>query len=348
MQQGIRNRLKRLVISSGLEAASAIKSAGLMRQAGGIGAIFTLHHVRPYIPKAFEPNRHLEITTDYLDLAIRELKADGYEFLSADMLPERIAGAGRRPRFVCMTLDDGNRNNADYALPVFERHGVPFTIFVSQGLSERTHSMWWETLGALLGRVDALSFDFGMGEERFDLTGADARQTLYDRFAAFVHLSDEAMAVGKIDALARRHGLEPLDIVRSLIMDRDELERIAAHPLASLGAHSVSHRAIGRLGEAEARAEMTLSANYVAIVTGSKPASIAFPYGTHAAATAREARLTGETGFRVGFSTRPGVVQPGMATTLLPRLSLNGFYQRPRYAAALASGIPMRLMGQRT
>jgi peptidoglycan/xylan/chitin deacetylase (PgdA/CDA1 family) len=140
--------------------------------------------------------------------------------------------------------------------------------------------------------------------------------------------------------------LEPLDIVRSLIMDREELTRIAEHPLASLGAHTVSHRAVGRLTEAEAAAEMELSANYVAIVTGKRPAAIAFPYGTNVASSPREARLVGELGFTTGLSTRPGVIRPGMPTNLMPRLSLNGFYQKPRYASALASGIPMRLMGQ--
>ncbi len=350
MQQGIRSslrsRLKRAVISGGLETASILGSLGLMRGAGGIGAIFTLHHVRPYVPKPFEPNRHLEITPDFLDLAIRRLKSDGYTFLPLDELPGRIAQGPGKSRFAVFTLDDGNRNNLEHALPVFARHAVPFTVFVSQGLSERTHSMWWETLAALLGRLDRLTFDFGQGEESFDFRQPGNRQSVYDRFADYVHTIEEAHAVAAIDELARDHGLEPIEIVRNLIMDRDELKQLASHPLASLGAHTVSHRAIGRLTEAEAAAEMALSANYVAIVTGTRPRAIAFPYGTVAASSLREARLVGELGFIIGLSTRPGVITAGMSPTLMPRLSLNGFYQKPRYASALASGIPMRLMGR--
>lgn len=346
MQQAIKSRLKRAAIAGGLEAASAMQSLGLMRDAGGLGVIFTLHHVRPYTRKQFEPNRHLEITPEFLDRAILRLKSEGYVFLPLDAVPEHIASRGKQPRFAAFTLDDANRNNLDHALPVFARHQVPFTIFVCQGFSERTHTMWWETLGELLNRQDRLSFDFGSGSETFDLRKPGARQAVYDRFAVYVHSSDEARAVAEIDELAREHGLEPLDLVRSLVMDREELTEIGNHPLASLGAHTVSHRAVGRLSEAEAAAEMELSANYVAITTGTRPTAIAFPYGTNAATTAREARLAAELGFATGLSTRPGVIQAGMATNLLPRLSLNGFYQKPRYASALASGIPMRLMGQ--
>ena len=349
MQQGIRDRLKRAAISGGLETATILNSLGLMRDAAGLGAIFTLHHVRPPLPRRFTPNAHLEISPDFLDRALTRLKRGGYDFIALDALPKRIAEQKANPPFAAFTLDDGNRDNLDHALPVFARHNAPFTIFVAQGLSERTHSIWWETLAELLGRLDRLTFDFGAGAESFDLNKRGQRQAIFARFAAYVHGHDETEAVGRIDELARKNGLEPLDLVRTSIMDRTELKQLAAHPLASLGAHTVSHRALARLPEAQAAAEMALSADYVAGITGRRPAAIAYPYGTANAVSAREARLAAELGFAVGVTTRPGTITAASAATitLLPRFSLNGHYQKARYASALASGIPMRLMGRR-
>ena len=349
MEQGIKVRLKRTMISSGLEAAAILKGAGLMRDVAGLGTIFTLHHVRPALSRRFAPNAHLEISPDFLDQAITRLKQDGYEFITLGALPSRAkVAAGKRP-FVAFTLDDGNRDNLDYALPIFARHHVPFTVFVAQGLSERTHSIWWETLGELLGRLDRLTFDFGSGEEFLPLGKNSQKHAVFARFAAFVHNHEESEAVSRIDELARRHDLEPLDIVRTSIMDRNELQQLACHPLASLGAHTVSHRALARLPEAEAAAEMALSADYVADITRQRPTAIAYPYGTNEAVSPREGRLAAELGFSVGVTTRPGTITTANANSplLLPRLSLNGHYQKPRYASALASGIPMRLMGRR-
>jgi len=349
MEQGIKVRLKRTMISSGLEAAAILKGAGLMRDVAGLGTIFTLHHVRPALPRRFAPNAHLEVSPDFLDQAIARLKQDGYEFIALDALPSRAKEASGRPPFVAFTLDDGNRDNLDYALPIFARHNVPFTVFVAQGLSERTHSIWWETLAELLGRLDRVTFDFGSGDEFLPLGKDSQKHAAFARFAAFVHSDEESEAVGRIDELARRHGLEPLDIVRASIMDRNELRRLARHPLTSLGAHTVSHRALARLPEAEAAAEIALSADYVADITGKRPTTIAYPYGTNEAASPREGRLAAELGFSVGVTTRPGTITTtnNNAPLLLPRLSLNGHYQKPRYASALASGIPMRLMGRR-
>lgn len=349
MEQGIKARLKRRMISSGLEAATILKSAGLMRDMAGMGSIFTLHHVRPSLPRHFAPNAHLEITPDFLDCAITRLKRDGYEFISLEELPARVANPAGRPPFVAFTLDDGNRDNRDHALPVFARHNAPLTIFIAQGLSERTHSLWWETLAELLDRRDRLTFDFGSGEEFLPLGKDSQKQVAFSRFAAFVHGNDESEAVSRIDELARRHGLEPLDIVRASIMDRVELRELAGHPLISFGAHTVSHRALARLPEAEAAVEMALSADYVADISGARPTTFAYPYGTTEAVSLREGRLAREIGFSVGVTTRPGTINTANsnALTLLPRLSLNGHYQKARYASALASGIPMRLMGRR-
>ncbi|HEX8045961.1 polysaccharide deacetylase family protein [Rhizobium sp.] len=349
MEQAIRDRLKRAAISGGLETATILKSLGLMRDATGLGAIFTLHHVRPPQPRRFAPNAHLEISPEFLDRALTRLTRDGYDFIALDALPERIANKKSNRPFAAFTLDDGNRDNLDHALSIFARHNTPFTVFVAQGLSERTHSLWWETLDELLDRLDRLTFDFGTGLESYDLSKTSQRRAVFARFAAYVHGHDETEAVGQIDELARQNGIEPIDLVRAAIMDRAELKRLAAHPLASLGAHTVSHRALARLPETEAAAEMSLSADYVTEIIGHRPTAIAYPYGTTDAVSPREARLATELGFVVGVTTRPGTIAAANAATatLLPRLSLNGHYQKARYASALASGIPMRLMGRR-
>ncbi|MBX5236750.1 polysaccharide deacetylase family protein [Rhizobium sp. NLR22b] len=336
---------KRAAIGAGLEASFLIAAAGLMRQARGRGVIFTLHHVRPHAARAFAPNAHLEITPHFLDAALRRLTRDGYRFVPLNELPALLAEPeGGRP-FAAFTLDDGYANNMEHALPVFERHRAPFTVFVTKGFAEGSHSIWWETLAVLLRQAKDIRFDFGRGSERLALADPRQQWDAFDRFTRYIHSFDEARAVAAIDTLARENGIEPTDIVRDLVMGPAQLQQLARHPLAALGAHTISHRALARLPEAEARIEMEVSADYVEALTGIRPATIAYPYGTPEAASAREAALVRRLGFSVAVTTQPGLPAAGKPG-YLPRMSLNGFYQKQRYVSALASGIPLKIMGR--
>ncbi len=332
-------------MAGGLQLSAAIADARLMRRARGRGAIFTLHHVRPHVARAFEPNRHLEVTPEFLSVAIRQLASDGYEFVPLADVAERLAMPAARP-FAAFTLDDAYRNNAEHALPVFAAHGVPFTVFVAQGFAERTHSLWWETLALILGRAREISFDFGAGVETLSLRSVLEKLSGFERFVPFVTCGpDEAAAIARIDALARQHGIDPLALTAELTMAPDDLRALAAHPLASLGAHTVSHRAISRLPPQEARLEIQQSAGYLEDLTGKRPVAIAYPYGTSQAICARDQTAAAELGLTVGVTTRPGTLQAEDLNrlTALPRISLNGYFQRARYVSALASGIPFRL-----
>lgn len=338
---------KRLAIAGALEVAAVISRTGLVGKARGKGAIFTLHHVRPQGDRTFEANRHLEVTPEFLEQAILQLRDDGYDFIPLIEIPDRLRTQDGKP-FAAFTLDDGYRNNAEHALPIFERHGVPFTIFVTRGFSERTHSLWWETLGQLLGRRSKVRFDFGNGIEDIGLSTGTLKLRAFDRFANMVTSEEEELAVSRIDALALEHDVDPLKITAELVMDTDELRRIALHPLASLGAHTLSHRAVGRLTPDEAKAEMQQSADWVEASTGRRPGSFAYPYGFPGAVTDRDMAIARELGFAVAVTTQPGTLHGGSAERMtgLPRISLNGYFQRPRYVSALASGIPFALSGR--
>ena len=337
--------VKRAVITAGLEASAALDALGLSRGMRGRGAIFTLHHVRPRFVRPFHPNDILEVTPEFLDEALATLATRGYDFVRLEDVPERLASPSTRP-FACFTLDDGNRNNKTDAAPVFTRHGAPFTIFVTKGFIEGTHSLWWETLEALLNKAPAIDFDFGLGTEPVPTTTPAQKLSAFRRITDFMSTADEALAVELLDAEARRHGIDPLAITQDLTMRAGELRELAQNPLISYGAHTVSHRGLARLPEREAWREIAESIEAVATMTGEAANAFAYTYGDARSVSPRERQILRELGMRIGVTTRPGVLTQDMLAdmTALPRISLNGLYQKGRYVRALASGIPFRVM----
>ena len=147
-------RIRRAVLS-GLYHTRAYRL--LEPRARGVGAIFTLHHVRPSSPQGgFSPNRILEITPSFLIKTIKLCERIGYEFVSLDEASRRLVEGDDRAPFVSFTLDDGYADNYTHAFPVFREHGVPFTIYLCPGLLEEWTRHWWRDLEDLVATNDEI------------------------------------------------------------------------------------------------------------------------------------------------------------------------------------------------
>lgn len=342
-----RRFLKRTAILGGLEAVSLLAKTGAMAGARGLGSIFTLHHVRPASGKAFDPAAHLTITPEFLDASITELKAEGHVPVALQDLPEYLARGERPGPAMVFTLDDGYRDNDQYARPVFEKHGVPYTVFITGGFVDRTHSIWWETAEQLINQSDELRFDFGNGEITLPTGSLKQKYAAFDRLNGALACAEQASIVARLDAQARASGICPTDIVDREVMNEAELRVLAATPLAELGAHTISHLNLAHLPEDSMRDEISQSAERLAHITGKTPRTLAYPYGDRCAAESREYRCARDLGFELAVTTNPGVLRARCLEDLycLPRISLNGYYQKRRYVGALASGIPFAFSG---
>jgi peptidoglycan/xylan/chitin deacetylase (PgdA/CDA1 family) len=338
--------IKRVIITAGLEAIALSRISRLLPKAAGRAVIFTLHHVRPYIDRPFDPNSLLSITPDFLEAAIQEAMSQGYIPVALTDLPELLARKDDGKRYVAFTLDDGCRDNAEHAAPVFRKYDVPYTLFITKGLVERTHTMWWETAEALLREVDQFQFDFGEGKEVVTCASIKQKNAVFLRIARFIESIDEDTAVNRLNQTAITHYIDPVKIIENEVLNAAELKNLASDPLAHFGAHTVSHCCLTRIDAARLEREMIDCIEAIKSWTNKTPTSIAYPYGWKRACGAREANAALKAGLTIGVTTQPGILEKPTRDEwmLLPRVSLNGHYQKRRYVAALMSGIPFRLM----
>jgi peptidoglycan/xylan/chitin deacetylase (PgdA/CDA1 family) len=125
-----------------------------------------------------------------------------------------------------------------------------------------------------------------------------------------------------------------------LCMDWSELAQLAADPLVTIGAHTVNHPILLRLAKDAARSEMDLSRAVIEAALGVRPSHLSYPFGDRAASAAREFELATELGFKTAVTSRPGVLfrRHSQHLTALPRIAVDGNYQRMRYLRVLLSG----------
>jgi peptidoglycan/xylan/chitin deacetylase (PgdA/CDA1 family) len=85
---------------------------------------------------------------------------------------------------------------------------------------------------------------------------------------------------------------------------------------------------------------MDLSRSIIEAALGTRPEHLSYPIGDSTSAGPREFAIAAELGFKTAVTTRPGVLfrSHSRHLTALPRISLNGEYQRLRYVRVLLSG----------
>src|ERR1051326_5762561 len=100
--------LKKAILRTGFEALYFSGSHVWLRPfVCGVGAILTLHHVRPPRRDAFQPNRLRGVTRKSLEAVIVRLRRAAIDLATLDKMPGRLPAGERGRPFPCLTFDDG-------------------------------------------------------------------------------------------------------------------------------------------------------------------------------------------------------------------------------------------------
>lgn len=337
--------VKQRVIGAGFAFLKATRlHKGFAPLTRGQGAILTLHHVRPWTGDAFAPNRLLEVTPEFLDATLTRIASLGFDLVSLDEVSRRLETPRARP-FVALTFDDGYTDNEIHALPVLEKHGAPFTLFVTTGFADRTARLWWLELEAAIRALPRIEVD--LGGSRIDLPAA----TPAEKAAAFRTLywllrgGSEERLLDVIGRLSESVGIASATIAGRLCLDWDGVRRLARHPLCTIGAHTLTHPMLAKHDDATVRREIGESRREIERRIGLPVRHLSYPVGDPTSAGAREFAIAADLGFRSAVTTRPGMLFPEHRThlTALPRISLNGNWQSLDSLEVLLSGVPFAL-----
>ncbi|TPK38636.1 polysaccharide deacetylase family protein [Mesorhizobium sp. B2-5-3] len=309
---------------------------------GGIGAILMLHRVTAKPEKPDSVNRHLNIAPGFLDAMIAGLKADGYAFVSMDEAVERIAARGKGGQFAAITADDAYRDNMTEALPVLEKHGAPITIYVAPGLINGTADLWWDVVEDLVNAGDRLTLTTSEGKTTIDCTSPAKKLQAIARLHTYLTSEvreEDLRAV--LRELAHANGVDAGRPRVDTLMTWSEIRAIAAHPLVTIGAHTINHSNLKRLSEADARHEIVGVKSILRAELGEEPRHFAYPYGYASAVGCREVGFVRDAGYTSAVTTRHGVLRAEHAGFLhaLPRISVNGRYQNVAHIRTMLSGV---------
>ena len=314
----------------------------------GVGLIFMLHHVKPDAAEEFEPNRILKITPEFLSNVIEQVQEAGIDVVSLDELHWRLSEGDFDRPFCAFTFDDGYRDNAEHALPVFNKYKLPFAIYVPTDFADGNGDLWWLALEKVLRDTDQISVNMGGTNRKFKCSTAAEKDAAFYSIYWWLRGEKEIDARAWVRELCRGIGFDPSVLSEELVMNWDEIRALAKDPLVTIGAHTKGHYALAKLSSSEARMEVEDSIDRLERELGARPQHFSYPYGCERTAGPRDFALLKELGMKTAVTTRKGVLFAEHVDhmTALPRVSLNGDYQDNRYTAVFMSGAPFALMNR--
>jgi peptidoglycan/xylan/chitin deacetylase (PgdA/CDA1 family) len=344
------SHINKTIIWAGLETLYFSGAHHLARRfLSGVGTILTFHRVRPPLKDAFQPNRLLEIAPAFLDELVARIKDSGIDIVSMDEVHRRLTEGGASNRFVALTFDDGYRDNLEFAYPILKRHAVPFMLYVPAAFAEGRGELWWVWLERAVAARDSIDVAIAGETRHFDCaTPAAKDETFAAIYWALRGLGDEGELRRICRDLAIGAGLDADAVCRELCMGWDEIQKLAADPLVTIGNHTDTHPMLAKASEEAVRRELRIGSERIEARLGTRPRHVSYPVGDPGSAGRREFDIAAEFGFATGVTTRPGVLFPEhrQHLTALPRISVNGEFQRLRYLDVLLSGAPTALMNR--
>jgi peptidoglycan/xylan/chitin deacetylase (PgdA/CDA1 family) len=263
--------------------------------------------------------------------------------------------SGQAPRrSVCVTFDDGYRDNLHAAVPILAATGTPATVFVISGTVGVERTFWWDSLVDVFlspGRLpDALELRVNGTTRRWELGEAadysadearagagwivnreaprDPRQKTMLEIWSFLcglttveaeRLADEIAGWAGVPRASRREA-HPVDL--------EELRRLSANANVEIGGHTVTHPRLTLLSPDRRLAEMRDSRIALGEMTGCEITSFAYPFGDHCAETAL---LAGEAGYQAACNTWGRTALPDDDPMRIPRIIV-GDWDGDRFA----------------
>ncbi len=289
------------------------------RVLGSRGCLFTFHRAAP--SKVWEtlPNRDFYVDLDFLDTFLAYLRAQDWDVVTIGEALQRSA-SHENSRYVNFSIDDCYRDSFELVAPVFRRHGVPLTLFVTTGIPDGTLPLWSIGLEDTLFERDEVLLE----GQTIRLATSEARRTAYQRIASCWDGPDAGMHYAQFCAA---NGIDREAVHWKHAIAWDMLGHLAKDPLIEIGAHTVSHPRVSSLSPDAAVAELKGSRARLNERLGIDVQHFAFPYGRAGDCGPRDFALARQAGFLSAATTRKGLLRRGQDRFRLPRNTINGSHR---------------------
>jgi peptidoglycan/xylan/chitin deacetylase (PgdA/CDA1 family) len=274
----------------------------------GKGLVFMLHRVLPEKDRnQFTLNKDLAISPEKLEEFILFFKEKGYIFISLDTLENWLDNNLKlNKKFICLTFDDGYKDNLIHGLPILKKHQVPATIYITNCFPNGKAILWWYLFEEHVRYFNQLVINASIRRLEFYWKDQD------DAFRQFGKVSEAIKAIPAQElhlVLCQSFGLSDSEITeqsKEVALSWDEIKVLSNEPLITIGAHTMNHLSLRQQSESTVIEEMKVSKLEIEAHIGQQVNHFAYPYGSSFDVSKRDLAITTSLGFKTSVLNQAG------------------------------------------
>jgi peptidoglycan/xylan/chitin deacetylase (PgdA/CDA1 family) len=224
---------------------------------------------------------------------------------------------------------------------VLAKHGVPFTVYLPTAFPDGLGEMWWLALEAMIARESRINLVIDRKERRFNTRQTQEKHEAFEFLASWMRTLPPPDLSFAINDLCKRYSVDLAALSRGASMDWDDLSRLAADPLVTIGSSTVNYPVLSNLREPDAKREIAMGKAVAETALHRDIEHFAYPFGDRESWRRQHLEMVQENGFASAVSSISGVVEPKGYTNLhaLPRIAWDGRQRSLRMMRVVLSGI---------
>jgi len=266
---------------SKLKAAILNRSKWLTRKfLSGEGHVLMLHRVLPQKDREkYSFNKGLAISIEGLEKKIKRFQELDFDFISMNEVEFRLRNPLKK-KWIAFTLDDGYADNLSYALPIFEKYNIPFTIYVSNCFPNDKAIYWWYDLEKYILNNDSVNLNPININLKVSNQSEEEKTKNYKTIRELLRKGDlnlhKSFLVNVVGASLNEYFLKH----SSINLTWEELASLNKHPLVTIGAHTLNHLSLKNQNDENVKVQIIKGLEEMEARLGCKISHFAYPYGS--------------------------------------------------------------------
>ena len=260
--------------------------------------VLTYHRVGSQVDGIFDP-----IPVDVFEQQICCLAAH-YNVLNASDAWAMTQKGCLPDKAIVITLDDGYRDNYDFAFPVLKKYDLPATLFLTTGPLEGMGPLWHDQVFTAFARTRKRAYILN-GTSNSLATLKD-RQTAAMEFSSYARTLDENKLKASVSLLMKDLNVTIEQVVsRCPMLDWQQVREMSESGI-EIGAHTVTHPIMSRLPYERQMEEIAQSIEGIFRNVGKRTTVFSYPNGRDQDFNEATLEILKTLGIKASFTTNFG------------------------------------------